>query len=232
MRFGLKNVEDALAGRSEDGSKQPKFQGFGLFGPTRLLLKENTDVVVPGITEILPNIKADCPKMVLLGVLARPDHMWYHPGVGLIIRFEDKEPHLTILHPQVKSNLILQQSVDVKKIWHAEWQECARLAGSLIQVGWPSLLLAYNGSEFAIKPDGTVDRDADGYPKGGVVESEIRYWAEQGWPVLLVKGSLRVCDKLANDARFLEAYPSVDVAENNVDSIRAKLFEKGMLDFE
>ena len=226
LHFGLKHVEGALAGRSVDGSQHPTYEGYALYGPTRLVLKEDTDVVLPGITEILPNIKADCPKAVSLGILARPDTMWYKPGVGLVIAFGEKDAHVTVLHPDVKANLILQESVDMTKQennrWHAEWQEAARICGAYRRVGWPICCLVYNGGETILNPDGTTK-------KVGIVESEIRHWAEQDWPVILVKGSGRVCDKLSADESFLSAHPSVIVAENDLESIRQALLKSEML---
>ena len=231
LHYGLKNIEDALAGRSPDGSPKPKYGGYLLYGPTRLLLKENTDVILPGITEIATNIKGDCPDTVSLGIMARPETMWYKPGVGLVVGFGEQDKHLTVLHPDVKANLIMQESVDVTLRrpndppigpWHAEFLECHRRCSVLNTRGWAVGMLVYNGGETILNPDGTTKKE-------GIVESEIRLWAETNLPVVLVRGSGRVCDKLSEDKRFLEEYPHVRVAENDAESIRKELQRIGML---
>lgn len=222
LHYGLKNIEDALAGRSPDGAELPRYGGYLLYGPTRLLLKENPDIILPGITEIATNIKSDCPDTVSLGIMARPETIWHHPKHGMVVGFGEKDAHFTVLHPDVKANLIMQETVDIGKQWHAEYEECHRRCEVLHSRGWPVAALVYNGSETILNPDGTTKKE-------GIVEGEIRLWAETNLPVILVRDSGRVCDKLGNDKHFLEWYPSVRVADNDAESIRAELIRIGML---
>lgn len=207
---GLRNLELALTGRTEDGrSDLPKFSGLCLFGGTRMVRKDDPSVVIPGITEVFPAIEEHCDQAAMLGVIAKVGHLRYTEN-GIVISDEADCEYCTIIHPTQTSCVLLQPSADMQASWDDEFKECVRIAHSLSQVSWKGLLLAYNG--------------------GGVTEKEIRTWAKHGqrdpfWQVLIVNGSGRKCDELANDDKFLADHPTVHVCENDIDHMREKLLE-------
>lgn len=209
---GLRNLELALTGRTAEGQTDPslpRFSGLCLFGGTRMVRKDNPEIIIPGITEVFPSIEKYCDKAAMLGVIAKVGHLRYTQH-GIIISDEADSEFCTIIHPTQTSCVLLQPSADMQASWDDEFKECVRIVHSLIPLSWKGLLLAYNG--------------------GGVTEKEIRTWAKHGqrnpaWNVLLVKGSGRKCDELANDDKFLADHPTVHVCENDIDHMREKLVE-------
>ena len=72
------------------------------------------------------------------------------------------------------------------------------------------------------------------YNGGGVSERELLAWAELGltnpfYRVLLIRDSGGTADKYANNEAFLAAHPNVHVAQNDTESMRAKLLELGAI---
>jgi len=173
---GLGNLQEALSGKSptESGDAQhPRFQGFCLFGGTRMIRKDDPSVIVPGITEVPPAISAFCPDAAMLGVVAKVGHMRYTPH-GLVVHGEGSSDYVTIVHPTQTSTVVLQPSADSLASWDDEAKECINICDALRHLQWQSLLTVYNG--------------------GGVTEREIKRWAMLGkidpfWRVLLIKGS-------------------------------------------
>ncbi len=214
--IGLRNLEFALSGRDLKDGKQrhERFSGLGLFGGTRMIRRDNPKVIVPGITEVFPAIEPWCPNSAFCGVLAKVNHLKFSPH-GLVMHNNPSEDYVTIVHPNQTSCVLLQPSADTVATWDDEFKECVRIVDSLRETGdWKALLTAYNG--------------------GGVTEKEIRTWAKLGkqnpfWQVLIVNGSGRKSDELANDKEFLAEHPTVHVCENDVEDMRAKLLELGAL---
>jgi len=212
---GMKNLEDALAGRSANGTPQPRFSGFGLFGGTRMLRKDDPSVIVPGITEVFPNITSECPEAVFLGVAARTEKTKHSQPYGIIMSSEGNHDFFTILHPTMTAAIILQPGVDADALWDDEYKECIFYCDELRKAAWQNLLVVYNG--------------------GGIAEKEILAWAKLGkldrsnWKVLLIKGSGRKADQYAGDESFLAEHPTVHVAGPDIESTREKLLELGAL---
>ncbi|MGH9548474.1 MAG: hypothetical protein ACRD3W_03825, partial [Terriglobales bacterium] len=140
---GLKNLTDALSGR--DGEDQPCFSGFGLFGGTRMLRKSDLQTVVPGVTEVLPEIRPNCPDAAVLGVVAKVADLKYAANIGVVVSETPDDDFFTILHPTQKSVLLLQPTADAKAIWDDEFKECVRFCDELQKLDWSSLLVVYNG---------------------------------------------------------------------------------------
>jgi hypothetical protein len=211
---GLKNLEDALSGHTEDGRILPRFSGFGLFGGTRMLNAFDPTIIVPGVTEIFPRIADRCTEAVFLGVIAKIGTLKYTP-YGVVLSEEQGKNFFTVIHPGQQSTVLLQPTSDAKASYDDEFRECARICGELRSLAWQNLLIVYNG--------------------GSVTEREILTWAENGkqdpdgWKVLIINGSGRIADKYAADTEFLKEHPTVHVAENSVDDIRAKLSALGAL---
>jgi hypothetical protein len=93
-----------------------------------------------------------------------------------------------------------------KPIWDDEVEFRRYVTHVLRMYGeWRSVLIAYNG--------------------GGTTEREVIATADQGWPVILIKGSGRATDKLAEDKSFLRAHPSVRVCEHSAAALQLELMD-------
>lgn len=183
------------------------FEGGILFGGTRMIKKDNYSEIVPGITEIPPLIRRQCPDSVILGVIPKTQDLQITES-GLIVSEEEGKNFVTIVHPEQDICLVVQNSVDNTVPWEAEYQSCLQIIEQLrLFAEWESLLVSYNG--------------------GGVTEKEILATATRGWPILLINSSGRVSERLANDKEFLNQYPHVHVAEKDSRSIRNALFSLG-----
>lgn len=214
--IGLKNLEDALAGGDCDGSPQPKFSGFGIFGGTRMLNTFDPSVVVPGVTEVFPKIASRCPGAVFLGVVAKIGILRYTP-FGVVLSEDQGSSYFTVMHPEQHSIVLIQPTSDARASYEDEYKECVRICAELNRLAWQSLLVVYNG--------------------GSVTEKELLTWAKLGqqdpehWKVLLIGGSGRTADKYANDQEFLSDHPTVHVAGNTSGEIRQKFFELGAITY-
>ncbi|MBY0359699.1 MAG: hypothetical protein K2W82_16980 [Candidatus Obscuribacterales bacterium] len=213
--IGLQNLTNALTGWTASGPPRNPFAGFCLFGGSRMVYKDDPAKIVPGITEVAPALSKYCPHCVTLGVIVKSGHMRYTPH-GILISSEPNKPYATIIHPEQTSCAILQPSVDSKAPWEDEWKECLRICSEVKETpgDWRGLLVVYNGGMYA--------------------KQETLAWAKMSkidpfWRVLLVKGSGRIADELANDADFLAEHSGVHVCRNNVDHMREKLLELGAL---
>lgn len=185
------------------------FAGAMLFGGTRMIEKQNSSSVVPGITEIPSHIRECCPNMVSLGVVPRTSDIKITEH-GLVVSESDEDAYRTIIHPNQDLCLLVQVSPDQPAIWDAEFEECLQITKDLREFAeFKSLLIVYNG--------------------GGVTEREILATAKRGWPVLLIRGSGRKADEYASNNMFLEAHPNVRVAEKDSENIRQHLISFGML---
>ena len=197
------------------------FEGAILFGGSRMLKRFDPTEVVPGITEIPPLIKRNCPKSVILGIIPRFQELKISQH-GLVVSDETGNDFFTIAHPDQGQCVVVQKSADegVGVIphlkfggWEVEYLECQRIISDLISYAkFSSLLVSYNG--------------------GKVTEAEIVSTAERGWPVLLINGSGRKSDEYANNRKFLDKYPNVLVAEKDAESIREVLFATHVLKSE
>lgn len=194
------------------------FEGAILFGGSRMLKKDDPTEIVPGITEIPPLIKKNCPKSVILGVVPRFQDLKLSQH-GLVISDELGNDFITIVNPDQGQCVVVQKSADegVSLIpnlplggWEIEYLECQRIISDLINYAdFSSLLVSYNG--------------------GKVTEAEIVSTAQKGWPILLINGSGRKSEEYANNQKFLEEYPNVFVAEKDAASIRDVLLEAHVL---
>ncbi len=188
------------------------FKGAMLFGGTRMIKKDNTSSIVPGITEIPPLIEKK-EDVVILGVVPKTSDLELSVKYGLVVSVDNKQQYITVVHPDQDMCLIVQSSVDKTSCWETEFEECIRITSNLRDFAdWKSLLISYNG--------------------GKVTEKEILKTAKLGWPVLLIKGSGRKTDEYANNQEFLNAYPNVVVAQKEVSSIRKQLIKAGALPCE
>lgn len=215
---GLVALERALTGGKRRKSKLPRFAGFCLFGGTRMVRKNSPRTVVRGIPEIVPPINRYCPRAQTLGIIAKVSNL-KHSRLGIIVSppQNDADPHVTLVHPDQHSVLIVQPSADQFASWTDEMRECIDIIDQLRSNRWQGLLIAYNG--------------------GQVVGQEIELWAKNGdadpfWRVLLVKGSGRITDKYANDEQFLKDHPTVHVCDNNEDSMRSALLQLGAIVYD
>jgi len=179
---------------------QSGFQGAMLYGGTRMLMRHDPSVILPGITEIVPHIAKD-NNIVPFGVIPRTCDLAFDDKYGFVVSNEPGHDFFTVVHPEQKEFLIVQKSVDEPATWDTEWEECLNIIADMRKYGqWKSLLTCYNG--------------------GGVTERELREHARRGWPVIIVAGSGRTCNKYAEDIDFLIQHPSVMVVEKTVSSLR------------
>lgn len=186
------------------------YRGAFLFGGTRMLRRDDPQVIVSGITEVPPLIRELCPDAKVLGVVPRTGDNLRPTEHGLVVADDPQESYFTIIHPNQDVVVVLQESVDRGVLWDAEYQECMRMTELLRTfAGFRSLLVSWNG--------------------GGVTEKEIVATAARGWPVLLIAGSGRKTDAYANDPAFLAAHPNVVVADRTTMSIRNELIRTGAL---
>lgn len=205
---GLEKLKIALGGDPDD-PKSPRVEGFIAFGGTRMIRKDDPTVIVPGITEVFPALKATCPNARILGIVVKAGILRTTPH-GIIVSDGEEDPYVTIIHPDHHSTLLIQPSADRKADWNAEWQRVAMLCKAQAANRWKGLLTVYNG--------------------GGVTENELLYWADEGlydpfYRVLLVNGSGGRAEKFAQNKKFLSAHPHVHVCENDISSMREKLIE-------
>lgn len=208
----ITNLTEALGGNPQDSSSK-KFNGFCLFGGTRMIRKDDPTKVVQGITESFPPLKDRCPRARILGVVVKAGILRNTP-YGMIVSEGKDDPYVTIVHPQQHSVLLLQPTVDRQADWIAEWMRVAEICKAQAANRWQGLLTVGNG--------------------GGVTENELLYWAEAGledpfYRVLLVRGSGGRADKFAENQKFLDAHPHVHVCRNDVSNMRDKLEELGAI---
>lgn len=189
------------------------YDGSLIFGGTQMILRQHPHEVFPGITEIPHRLKeSTCPAMISLGVVPRTTDLGLS-DFGMIVSDEPENPYLTIVHPKQDLVLVTQISPDQGEVWDAEVDECQDLMQKLCEWGdFKTALIAYNG--------------------GTVTEREIRKTAAKQWPVIMIRGSGRTCDRLSEDKEFLLAHPSVMVAEKTVASFRECLMKCGALPWE
>ncbi len=221
--IGMKNLSDALRGKINGRKRAPRFAGFAVFGGTRMLSVHDPKIVVPGITEIFPEMAKDSPGMVMLGMVPNFQSISRSKKRGLadklILSVEEKKGVVTVIHPELRSVLLLQPTPDRLEPWDDEYKECFRLVKSLHERQWKSLLVVYNG--------------------GNVTRREVELWQYWGqrepgrWNVLFIKESGRVADefvdKLESDEGFRSENPDFHYADNTAESINAKLDELGAM---
>ncbi|MBI4021597.1 MAG: hypothetical protein HY369_05120 [Candidatus Aenigmarchaeota archaeon] len=185
------------------------FSGFGgamLFGGTRMVARADPRVVVPGITEIPPLVRAQNP-CVILGVVPKTGDLRL-AEIGMVVS-DDAAGYVTIVHPDQDVCVVVQPSADGIATWDDEARVCREIATELrTSAGWQSVLIAYNG--------------------GGTTEREIRAWAPHA-PVILIKGSGRAADCLGSDAAFLAAHPQVRAVPKDRQALRTALIVCGVL---
>lgn len=186
------------------------YDGSMIFGGTRMICRDFPNEIIPGITEIPEHIKQHtCPSMITLGVIPRTKELGL-ADLGMIISDDPQDHYVTIIHPKQDLVLVTQVSPDQGEVWDAEVDECADMMEQLIEWGaFKNALIAYNG--------------------GTVTEKEIRKTAAKQWPVIMIHGSGRTCDRLSEDREFLLANPSVMVAEKTVASFRECLMKCGAI---
>ena len=212
------------------------FSGVLLVGGTRMVdtgylratMSESEDAnsteefspFVPGITDVGRVIKRQNPNCVLLGVIPRSEGVGFNQEFGIleVIRSVKDDPgdryakHIvTIVQSDMDAiSLLLKPLQPRRTIWEDEAYFCARIVQAQREsAGWDSALVVYNG--------------------GQTTEYEIRLTAESDSPVILIRGSGRIADRLAADAEFLEAHPSVQVCDLNPESLRNALVETGTI---
>lgn len=188
------------------------FDGCMLIGGTRMLDATNPQQIIFGITEIGPAIRRLNPRCFVLGVVPQTRRLQTTTQGHIVVRQAQSEPnnaYTTIIHPD-QDEVIAVLGNSPREIWDDEMLFCNNLKGTLVDYGgWRSLLVAYNG--------------------GSVTEREIRMTAARNEPVLLVQGSGRVCDQLAQDAAFMREHPSVVTCEKDPASLRASLIRLGVI---
>ncbi|HVI69364.1 MAG TPA: hypothetical protein VM581_02805 [Magnetospirillaceae bacterium] len=128
----------------------PAFAGcdFTLIaGGTRTELRLD-GAILPGITEVLPLIGAVSPLAKTVGVIPRQTDLRLVHG-RLIVADKPQNDHITIVHPDLNTCLLLQYSVD-KGLdgWDAEWLTALDLMEALrLDGGYRTLHLFYGGGK-------------------------------------------------------------------------------------
>jgi len=192
------------------------FQGFSgamLVGGTRMIRNLDAGDVIPGITEVGPAIRRENPESFVLGVVPRCQDFGFSSEVPVLIvkqqqsadasQCEEDRQFTTIVHPDQDMVIAAMTALTKDQIWDDEVEFCRYVTDLMVSYGaWQSLLVAYNG--------------------GGVTEREVRATAKRGWPVLIVQGSGRTCDKLAVDQDLLQL-SNVSVCQRDATSMRHAL---------
>jgi len=200
------------------------FRGFGgalLIGGTRMVSIASPRIIIPGITEVGPLIRQDNPSSVLLGIIPFAESVSWDFATGALVveRSRLTDPHGTddgmriLVQSYMDGVVVLGQHLpDLPSIWHDEAYFCARITEPLRRhANWSSALVVYNG--------------------GNTTEYEARLIAEQHWPVILVRGSGRAADKLAQDEQFLREYRDcVTVCSLTPSSLKRALVKAKVLE--
>ncbi|HEY9776373.1 MAG TPA: hypothetical protein V6C81_21610 [Planktothrix sp.] len=215
--IGMRNLEQALCGFTKGGGPRRHFAGFGIFGGTRMISPIDPTIVIPGITEIFPNVVKHCPGADTLGIVAgfRRFSRSQEPGLTDKLILSRENNLLTIVHPDPRAVLLLQPTPDNDSVWDDEYKETQKCFTALHDLDWKTLNIVYNG--------------------GSVTEREIKLWAYLGrrqpglWNMLLIKDSGRKASEYASNAEFLAQHPNIHVAENDVNAINDKLWQLGVL---
>lgn len=211
---GLMSAEDAEGLNALFVDAFEGFDGAFLFGGTRMLNRNDPRIIVPGITEVGVAIRAHCPNACFLGVVPRTCDLRLSEH-GMVVADDLADPYFTIVHPDQDACVVVQEGVDKEATWDTEYQECFRIIDNLrTYAAWESVHVSYNG--------------------GGVTNREIRAAAASQLPVLLIAGSGRTTDALAEDESFLASHPTVRVADKRVPrdhprSLRSVVREMGVV---
>jgi hypothetical protein len=171
-------------------------------GGTRMLYKHDLSIR-PGVTELLPAIKAVAPHSQTIGIvpriedelidgkLVRGHEMGFLPD-GRIYFDNGVDDYVTTFMHQNDISLLIQKDVDTGARWEDEYVMAMKtMADVHTALDHRLLYFFYNG--------------------GGVSTKEMLHVAELGWEIVLVKGSGRMCDAYAENADFLMQHPNVHV---------------------
>lgn len=190
------------------------YGGAVLFGGTQMRYIDDFERIFPGITEVGPIIRKQCPDARVLGVVPKTGDLSVCAR-GVVVTTEP--PLVTIVHPEQDVCIIVQTSVDDVAPWDAERLLCQRIVDYLQRyAGFKSLLISYNG--------------------GGVTGREVGAWVLRRWPVMLMKGSGRITDEMIDEyheydgPESLAGPPNVMVVPCTPAAMREGLIEAGALD--
>ena len=198
------SAQDALGVQELFEEAFDGFSGLLLIGGTRMIKNMDPSDVLFGITEIGPAIRRANRDCRVLGVVPRCKDFTFCSDPPVLVVRESEGDFMTIVHPDQDIVIAAATALTKESVWDDEVACCQYITSTLVHYGgWKSLLVAYNG--------------------GGTTEREIISTANRMWPVLLVKGSGRVCDKLAEDQDFLTEHPTVSTCERTAASLRLAL---------
>lgn len=190
------------------------YGGAVIFGGTQMRYIDDFDRIFPGITEVGPMIRKQCPDARVLGVVPKTGDLRVCER-GVVVTTEP--PLMTIVHPEQDVCIIVQTSVDDEAPWDAERLLCEKIVDYLqTYAAFKSLLISYNG--------------------GGVTEREVSAWALRRWPIMLMQGSGRKTDEMIDRFNEYDGPGSITRPSNvmvvpcSPAAMRAGLVEAGALD--
>ena len=219
------------------------FDGALVFGGTRMVLREDHSVIVPGITEIPSRLRQFCPNMVVLGIIPKTEDLKLDSKLGLIVSSEEGQPFVTAVHPEQDIVLVVQASVDttyddgaadetkktLKNMSRSSDPETMELFTPITEK-WDMEYKECLRITQDLRDYGDFKSVLVSYNGGSVTEREILETAKRGWPIVLIRGSGRKTDEYAANADFLATYRNnVAVADKDPLDLRLKLSDFGAM---
>ncbi len=200
----------------------PAFEGAActvIGGGTSMRIR-GTNVVLPGITEVLPWIHDAHPEVVVVGVAPRQTAMQWLPGTDLLVIDDQPEnPYVTTVHPGLQFCLVLQYSADRgAPDWDAEWMVALDYLEVLRESPrrFRTAHLLYGGGK-------TTEREL-------LHVVNLPHDPDNPWWVILVSDSGGVAGQYASDREFCTRYQDnlvVCTAAEIASVLAARDFTKG-----
>jgi phage protein U len=190
------------------------YEGSLLAGATRSLVKTDDGLSKnhrPSICELPLAIHVSNPDSVVGGIcIGEETAASFEEHIIVSGSTTSSEPHATVKHPDYNLYVTANETEFAHtERWDAEWKKALQIIGDLQERGIRPCLVSFNG--------------------GRATTKEIHAWASQGLPVILIRGSGRETDRIAADADFLAAHPSVLVVNRAATELRQALQEVGAL---
>jgi len=171
------------------------FEGMIWSGGTRQVNSEG--LIDPMVTDVPGVIAAQNPLCIALGSCPRTDVLNLQGDSQLVLDGYGTRPN-----PGISGLLIVQNGPDGKLNWDGDLGDVFGLMENLLTHGgfYRAGVIAWNG--------GPITRD------------EIIRSAKRGWPTIIVRGSGRVCDELADLIESGDEKLNTEVGGNRIHVVR------------
>ncbi len=190
------------------------FEGATLAGATRMLAKFDDGLsgsARGSICELPLAIQANNPQALVGGIcIGQQSASQMGEHIVLSGSMASDEHHITVKHPGFRNYVTVDEKrFEGSRRWDAEAEESLAIVARLIKQDFSPCLISFNG--------------------GGATRRECVGWAERSLPVVLISGSGRETDALANDANFLAMHPTVYVVPRDAQALRSVLLHLGII---